>query len=54
MFIGAWVSGKIVEAYTLSDANATVPHLWQNIWLIPAIGAAVIGVIFIILFNEKE
>jgi nucleoside transporter len=53
LFIGAWASGKVVQAYTITAANGAVTHDWRSIWLVPAIGAAVILVIFAVLFRPK-
>lgn len=49
-FIGAIVSGRIVERYT---TTGTVPHDWQTIWLVPAAMAAVVIVLFAALFREQ-
>jgi nucleoside transporter len=48
-FLGSWASGRIVDAYVLEGGG----HDWTSIWLIPAAGAAVILVIFALLFNPK-
>lgn len=50
MFIGAWASGRVVEAYTLADGV----HDWRTIWLIPAAAAAVVGVLFLVFFRPAE
>ncbi len=49
MFIGAWASGRVVEAYTLAGGG----HDWQTIWLIPAAAAAVVAVLFLVFFRPK-
>ena len=49
MLIGFWVAGKITDAYT-TEAGAD----WANIWLFPAGFAAVVLVLFFLLFNEKK
>ena len=48
-FLGSWASGRIVDAYAIAGGG----HDWTSIWLIPAAGAAVILVIFALLFNPK-
>ena len=53
LFIGSWVSGKVVDAYAITDASGVVTHDWRSIWLVPAIGAAVILVIFAVLFRPR-
>lgn len=51
LFVGAWLSGRIVDAYSITDATGAVTHDWQSIWLLPAIGAAGILVLFALLFR---
>jgi nucleoside transporter len=48
-FIGAFVSGRVVDAY-LTGPNQ---HDWHGIWMVPAIGAAGIALIFAALFRPK-
>jgi len=48
-FIGAFVSGRVVDAYLLADGA----HDWRSIWVVPAIGAAVVFVLFAIAFRPK-
>ncbi|UZR94506.1 nucleoside permease [Chondrinema litorale] len=49
MFIGSFISGQVVEAYTIPEG-----HIWETIWLIPASLAAVVLVVFLIFFSEKK
>jgi nucleoside transporter len=51
MFIGAWASGRIVEAYTLTTASGAVAHQWDRIWMAPAVASAVILAAFALLFR---
>ena len=53
LFIGSWVSGKVVDAYAVTGANGVTTHDWRSIWMVPAIGAAVILVIFALLFRPR-
>ncbi len=48
-FIGAFVSGRVVDAYRLADGS----HAWREIWLVPAAMAAVILVLFALLFRPR-
>jgi len=50
MFIGFTVSGPIVDHYQTS-ANS---HNWQTIWLIPGAIAAVVLVVFLVSFTDKN
>ena len=54
LFIGSWVSGKVVDAYAMTGANGIVTHDWRSIWMVPAVGAAVILVIFALLFRPSS
>ena len=60
-FIGAFVSGTVVSRYSSPNPSCAegatdclrVVHDWPTIWLIPAAGAAVVFVIFLILFRPR-
>ena len=51
-FIGTWLSGRIVDVYAVAGDPAA--HRWDSIWLIPAIWAAVVLVLFAVLFTHRE
>jgi nucleoside transporter len=53
MFIGSWLSGVVVDAFTVQGATG-VQHDWMRIWLVPSIGAAVILAIFGVLFRASD
>ena len=53
LFIGSWVSGKVVDAYAVMGANGIATHDWRSIWMVPAAGAAIILVIFALLFRPR-
>jgi len=52
MFIGAWASGLVVEAYRLG--GAAVAHDWARIWLVPAAAAAAVLVLFAFAFRPER
>ncbi len=49
-FIGTWLSGRIVDAYATTGGG----HAWSEIWPIPAVWAAVVLVLFALLFTHRE
>ena len=50
MLIGSLASGYFVEMYTRTDDT----HLWETIWLIPAVMAVACAIIFAIFFREEK
>jgi nucleoside transporter len=51
-FIGAFVSGSVVSRYA-TTTGTTVTHDWHAIWLQPSAMAAVVMVLFLILFRPS-
>jgi MFS family permease len=47
--IGSWVSGAVVQAHALE-----VGHDWRGIWLVPALGAVVILLVFGVMFRPRQ
>jgi nucleoside transporter len=52
-FVGASVSGYIVNRYATPAAGGGVTHDWPSIWHLPALGALVIAVVFAVVFRPK-
>ncbi|WP_426668090.1 nucleoside permease [Mucilaginibacter sp. McL0603] len=50
MLIGFYISGSIVDKWQTSPTS----HNWQSIWLIPGGIAAVVLVLFMLLFTDKN
>jgi nucleoside transporter len=50
MFIGSWVSGRVVDAFAAAPAG----HDWQRIWLVPAGAAAVVLLLFAFFFRSAD
>ncbi|MBI5769170.1 MAG: MFS transporter [Verrucomicrobia bacterium] len=51
-FVGTLLAGKVLAAHTLATPRGAIAHDWQKIWMTPAIGAAVVLVVFLIFFRE--
>lgn len=53
MYIGSKLSGMVVERYELKEADKIIGHVWPSIWIVPAVMAVVITILFVALFREK-
>ena len=51
MFVGARVSGLVVEHYSFPGVDGAMQHHWGEIWLMPAVAAAVVLVLFAFFFR---
>ena len=51
--IGSWAAGAVVDRYTTAS-TAGAQHLWQTIWLVPAVMAFVVMVLFMIFFRDPQ
>ena len=50
--IGSWLSGRVVDMYA-TGAGAAVQHDWRAIWMVPAVGALGVLLIFAALFKPN-
>jgi len=48
LFIGAFISGRVVDAFATGAG-----HDWRRIWMIPAVSAALVMLIFTLMFRES-
>lgn len=51
-YVGTWMAGKVLAANKLATPNGNFTYDWQNMWLTPGIGAAIVMVVFLIFFRE--
>lgn len=55
LLIGSILSGWVVDLFAITDATGEkVGHAWKQIWLIPAAMAAVVILLFAIIFRESD
>jgi nucleoside transporter len=54
MFLGAWLSGLVVDIYALPAVGGVVRHDWHSIWLFSAGCSAVVLVLFLVLFTDDQ
>ena len=50
MLVGFAVAGAITDTYTVDGGS----HSWQQVWLFPAGFAAVVLVLFALLFKKEK
>ena len=51
LFVGAILSGRVVNYYATPES--VIGHDWKSIWIVPAIGATIVLMLFAALFWEK-
>jgi MFS family permease len=52
MFVGSWICGRVVDLYAKSTPGGIL-HDWRSIWIVPAIGSAIVLFIFLIGFRRE-
>lgn len=52
-FVGAAVSGVVVNQYATTNAAGTVVHNWVKVWQVPALGALAVFALFVVLFRPR-
>ncbi|MDQ0637934.1 nucleoside transporter [Pedobacter sp. W3I1] len=50
MLIGSIISGMVVNKYVIEGGG----HIWQSIWIIPAGIAALVALLFLLFFRDKN
>ncbi|HEX5580834.1 MAG TPA: hypothetical protein VFX39_04600, partial [Gemmatimonadaceae bacterium] len=53
-FVGSFLSGWTVERKTIATATGAPTHDWYSIWLVPAVGALGVLLIFAFLFRPAR
>ena len=48
-FIGAYISGRVVDSYAIAGG-----HDWYRVWMIPAVGAAAVFLLFAAVFRPRS
>jgi MFS family permease len=51
--IGSWLSGVVVDANVIAGASGAPAHDWHRIWMVPAGGALLVLVVFLLLFKPR-
>ena len=51
LFVGSIISGRVVQHYTMSGESA---HDWHAIWMVPAMMAGIVMILFAVLFKETK
>jgi nucleoside transporter len=52
-FVGAAVSGAVVQRFASTGANGVVTHEWYHVWQVPAYGALAVFVLFLFVFRPR-
>ncbi len=52
-FVGAFVSGIVVDKYSSPGVGGAIDHDWMTIWQIPAFGALAVFIVFLIIFRPS-
>ena len=52
-FIGAFVSGAVVNRFATTTETGAVTHDWAGIWQVPALMALAVLVLFLVLFRPR-
>lgn len=54
MFVGSWLSGVVVDRYTVTAVGVTPVYNWHGVWIFASAASAAVLVAFLLLFNERE
>jgi nucleoside transporter len=54
MFIGSWLSGAVVEHYTIRNAGLPATHNWHAVWMFSAAASGIVLVLFLLTFKDPD
>jgi nucleoside transporter len=54
MFLGSYLSGWVVDLYAKASPTGLATHDWRSIWMVPAIGSAIVLAFFWVGFRNEE
>lgn len=54
MFVGSWLSGAVVEHYTIRHAGLSVTHNWHAVWMFSAAASGIVLVLFLLTFKDPD
>jgi len=53
-FVGTMLAGYVQESHKLAQAAGKIEHDWGGIWMMPALGATAVLVVFLIFFRDPR
>jgi len=53
-FVGTLLAGKVMDAHKLVAPAGPILHDWQGIWMLPALGATAVLLVFLVFFRDPE
>lgn len=53
-FVGTMLAGRVMAAHELASPAGPIKHDWAGIWMLPALGATAVLVVFCLLFREPK
>jgi nucleoside transporter len=53
-FVGTMLAGWVMAAHKVPGASGPILHDWSGIWLLPALGAAAVLLVFLLFFREPQ
>ena len=53
-FVGTKLAGQVMAQHKLAVAMGAIEHNWRQIWMLPALGATAVLIVFLIFFQEPK